>query len=238
MAYECTQAQVFLASNRIKTTRDVWHLRLGHPSPPLLQSIISKNSLPVAATSLDFQKPFFCSDCHINKSHKMPFQETSIASTRPLQFVFSDVWSSPVFSHDNNKYYVIFVDHYSRYTWLYPLQKKSQVKDVFLAFKPLVENHFQTKIGTLFSDNGGEYIALRSYLQTHGISHLTSLPHTPEHNASLNVNIGILWKLVCRCSLQPRFQRPTGLMRLLLRFILLIVFQHWCLQINLPIRSY
>ena len=57
------------------------------------------------------------------------------------------------------------------------------MKEVFLAFKPLVENHFQKKIGTLLSDNGGEYIALRSYLQTHDISHLTSPPHTPEHNS-------------------------------------------------------
>lgn len=175
------QARVFSASDRIKTICDVWHLRLGHPSLPLLQSIITKNSLHVAATSLEFQKPFFCSDCH-NKSHKMPFHQTSIASIRPLQYVFSDVWSSPILFTDNNKYYVIFVDHFSRYTWLYLIQKKSQVKEVFLAFKPLVENHFQVKIGTIFYDNGGEYVALRSYLQTHGISHLTFPPHTPKHN--------------------------------------------------------
>lgn len=45
-----------------------------------------------------------------------------------------------------------------------------------------MENKFQTKIGTLFSDNGGEFIALRSFLATNGITHLTSPPHTPEHN--------------------------------------------------------
>ncbi|KAG7598911.1 Integrase catalytic core [Arabidopsis suecica] len=46
----------------------------------------------------------------------------------------------------------------------------------------LVENRFKTKLTTLYSDNGGEYIGLRSYLASHGISHLTSPPHTPEHN--------------------------------------------------------
>lgn len=51
----------------------------------------------------------------------MHFQQTSIASTRPLQFVFLNVWSYPILSHDHNKYYVIFGDHYSRYTCFYPL---------------------------------------------------------------------------------------------------------------------
>lgn len=32
------------------------------------------------------------------------------------------------------------------------------------------------------SDNGGEFIALREFLTTNGISHLTTPPHTPEHN--------------------------------------------------------
>ena len=34
----------------------------------------------------------------------------------------------------------------------------------------------------MYSDNGGEYIALRSFLASSGITHLTSPPHTPEHN--------------------------------------------------------
>lgn len=76
----------------------------------------------------------------------------------------------------------MLVDHYTRYTWLYPLQQKSQVKSTFVAFKTLVENRFQAKIQTLYSDNGGEFIGLREFLVTHGISHLTSPPHTPEHN--------------------------------------------------------
>lgn len=65
---------------------------------------------------------------------------------------------------------------------MYPLKQKSQVKEVFVAFKALVENRFQSRIRTLYSDNGGEFVALRSFLTAHGISHLTSPPHTPEHN--------------------------------------------------------
>ena len=52
----------------------------------------------------------------------------------------------------------------------------------FVSFKNLVENYFTTTITTLYTDNGGEFLALRSFLATHGISHLTTPPHTPEHN--------------------------------------------------------
>ena len=53
---------------------------------------------------------------------------------------------------------------------------------MFIRFKAIVETHFQKKIHTLYSDNGGEYLALQTFLATHGITHLTTPPHTPEHS--------------------------------------------------------
>ncbi|CAB80958.1 retrotransposon like protein [Arabidopsis thaliana] len=162
-----------------KTTLSSWHSRLGHPSSSILNTLISKFSLPVSVSA---SNKLACSDCFINKSHKLPFSISSIKSTSPLEYIFSDVWMSPILSPDNYKYYLVLVDHHTRYTWLYPLQQKSQVKSTFIAFKALVENRFQAKIRTLYSDNGGEFIALREFLVSNGISHLTSPPHTPEHN--------------------------------------------------------
>ena len=145
-----------LTSSNPKTSFSSWHSLLGHPSFSILNTIVSQFSLPTIACS---SKHLSCSDCLIYKSHKQPFTNSSIASSRPLEYVFSDVWSSPITSIDNFKYYVFFIDHYSRYTWLYPLKKKLQVQEVFIAYKALVEKKFQTSIGTLFSDNGGEYVA-------------------------------------------------------------------------------
>lgn len=173
------QATAMLTSSSSKATLSSWHSRLGHPSSSILNTIVSAFSLPVSSTS---QKFLSCTDCFINKSHKLPFSNSTITSSRPLEYLFSDVWSSPLLSLDNYKYYLIIIDHFTRYTWLYPLKQKSQVQDTFIAFKSLVENHFQTKIGNLYTYNGGEFIALQSYLSTHGISHFTSPPHTPEHN--------------------------------------------------------
>nr|BAM42649.1 Polyprotein [Arabidopsis thaliana] len=174
-----SQAVSMFASPCSKATHSSWHSRLGHPSLAILNSVISNHSLPVLNPS---HKLLSCSDCFINKSHKVPFSNSTITSSKPLEYIYSDVWSSPILSIDNYRYYVIFVDHFTRYTWLYPLKQKSQVKDTFIIFKSLVENRFQTRIGTLYSDNGGEFVVLRDYLSQHGISHFTSPPHTPEHN--------------------------------------------------------
>lgn len=156
-----------------------WHHRLGHPAFPILQKISSSFSPGFSCRNLH---SYHCNACSINKSHKLPFHDTSITSSRPLQIVFSDVWSSPVHSFDGYKYYLLLVDHFSRFMWFFPLKLKSQVAATFIKFKQLVETQFNTKLTTLYSDNGGEFIALRSFLANNGISHLTTPPHTPEHN--------------------------------------------------------
>lgn len=48
----------------------------------------------------------------------------------------------------------------------------------------LVENYFKLSIVSVYSDNGGEYITLKNYFSTFGISHFTTHPHTPEHNGT------------------------------------------------------
>lgn len=172
-------ASAFTASPTPKTTLSSWHSRLGHPALSILNTIVSSFTLPLSQSS---SKHHSCSHCLINKSHKLPFHQTSIVSNRPLHYVFADVWSSPITSIDNYRYYLILVDHYTRYTWLYPLKQKSYVKETFIAFKGLVEKQFQSQLANFYTDNGGEFIALRKYLSDNGISHLTSPPHTPEHN--------------------------------------------------------
>ncbi|KAL4591014.1 hypothetical protein LXL04_003962 [Taraxacum kok-saghyz] len=152
-----------------------WHHRLGHPHFQVLQHLAS---IVPAISSLKNN----CNSCCINKSHKLPFHVTAITTTKPLELIFSDVWTSPILSIDEYKYYIIFVDHFTKYTWLYPLKHKSDSLNTFTRFQKLVENFFQLKIKQLFSDNGGEYVKMSSHLSSCGISHLTSPPHTPEHN--------------------------------------------------------
>lgn len=55
---------------------------------------------------------------------------------------------------------------------------------LFTQFKVLVEREFNHNIINVYSVNGGEFVALRSYFNSHGISWLTTAPHTPEQNGA------------------------------------------------------
>lgn len=168
-----------IAFSSVKTTLPEWHHRLGHPSLSILKNIVSSFKLDTSSPS---HFNFNCNSCHCNKIHKLPFSTSTIFSSSPLEVIFTDLWTSPVFSIDNFKYYIIFVDHFTKYIWFYPLRRKSDTHNVFVRFKALVEKFFNRPIKTLYSDNGGEFQALSTFLTINGISHLTTPPHTPEHN--------------------------------------------------------
>ena len=63
----------------------------------------------------------------------------------------------PFPSANGNKYIMTFIDDYTRMCWVYLLNKKSQAFDTFKNFCLWIKNESQLNIGTLRSDNGGEY---------------------------------------------------------------------------------
>jgi hypothetical protein len=90
-------------------------------------------------------------------------------SSAPLQLLFLDVWGpAPLTSVNNNRYYLSIVDDFSKYTWFYPLELKSDVCAIFLRFKHLIETYFSTKILSVQSDNGGEFRPLSNNSKYNG----------------------------------------------------------------------
>ena len=76
------------------------------------------------------------------------------------------------------KYYVTFSDDYSRYGYVYLMQRKSKKFEKFKEFRAKVENQLGKTIKALRSDHGGEYLdqEFEDYLVEHGIvSQLTAL---------------------------------------------------------------
>ena len=70
-----------------------------------------------------------------------------------------------------HRYYVIFVDDYSRRCWIFFMQKKSETFSKFCEFKALVEKESGKQVKALRSDNGGEYIhgEFKDYCSKEGI---------------------------------------------------------------------
>jgi len=88
----------------------------------------------------------------VNKERVIAFLffSSQSVSNQPLELIFSNVWGpSPFMSITRNKYYVSFVDHFSKFTWLYPIPNKSSVMPIFCSFQKLVERQFNCKIKSI-----------------------------------------------------------------------------------------
>jgi hypothetical protein len=72
-----------------------------------------------------------------------------------LELVFSDVWGPALESLGRKKYYVSFIDDFSKFTWIYLLKYKSEVFQKFHEFQALVERLFDHKILVVQTDWGG-----------------------------------------------------------------------------------
>ncbi|PKU81706.1 Retrovirus-related Pol polyprotein from transposon TNT 1-94 [Dendrobium catenatum] len=162
------------------TKAESWHRKLGHPNKHTFDLISKCNP------NLNLGKSFtHCATCAMSKCHKMSFELSKQHSTTTLALIHSDVWGPvPTISNQGFKYYVIFVDDFSRFTWLFPLRMKSEVFQTFINFKNQVETYTNKKIKVLRTDGGTEYMnhAFSNFLCSNGITHQVSCPYTPEQN--------------------------------------------------------
>ena len=95
----------------------------------------------------------FCEGCIAGKMKRAPFKPVGeIQSKRKLQIVCVDVCGPiPSDSIGRNKYFVTFIDDYSRYCTVYFLKSKSEVPDKFKGFDARVFRDCGMRIGTLRS---------------------------------------------------------------------------------------
>ncbi|KAD7117385.1 hypothetical protein E3N88_04653 [Mikania micrantha] len=171
-----TVSKVAFSTNRVSS--NTWHQRLGHPHPQLLKAMLFKYQLPLSNKCTPF-----CEPCSIGKSSKLHLVSSTYKSSHILDLVFCDVWGpAPVASFDNHRYFLLCVDHFSRFSWIFPLKLKSDVYDIFRQFVVMVERQFNTKLKSVQSDWGGEFRNLTPFFKSLGIIHQLTCPHTSEQN--------------------------------------------------------
>ncbi|GJX88602.1 retrovirus-related pol polyprotein from transposon TNT 1-94 [Tanacetum coccineum] len=92
--------------------------------------------------------------------------------------------ATSLISVNHEKYTLVIVDEYSRYTWVYFLRKKSQAAEMIMTFIEMVENQNDVKVKQIITNNGTEFknYELESFCDKKGISHNFSSPYTPEQN--------------------------------------------------------
>lgn len=169
------------AYGAIKISSSRWHDRLGHPSSSIVQRVLRDNKLSHHGEPNN--EPV-CDSCQRAKSHQLPYPVSTSVSTKPLELIFSDVWGDAPLSVGRYKYYVSFIDDYSKFSWIYLIKKKSDVFEVFQNFQAHVERQFNAKILAVQSDWGGEYEKLNSFFQKLGIARHVSCPYAHQQNGS------------------------------------------------------
>ena len=82
------------------------------------------------------------------------------------------------------RYFLIFVDDKSRFTWVYFIRKKSDVFEYFKEFKTMVEKQTRKCIKIVRYDQGGEYTSrdFNSSCKNNGIIQEFTVPSTPQQN--------------------------------------------------------
>lgn len=161
------------------SVKESWHRRLGHPNNKVLDKVLKSCNVKVPPSD-NFS---FCEACQYGKMHLLPFKSSSSHAQEPLELVHTDVWGpAPIMSSSGFKYYVHFIDDFSRFTWIYPLKQKSETVQAFTQFKNLTENQFNKRIKVIQCDGGGEYKPVQKLAIDAGIQFRMSCPYTSQQN--------------------------------------------------------
>ncbi|XP_072064284.1 uncharacterized protein [Arachis hypogaea] len=119
-------------------------------------------------------------------------QKGAKRSSDILEIIHTDI-CCPDMSLSGQKYFISFIDDYSRYMYLYMLHNKYEALDAFKVYKAEVEKQCGKKIKIVRSDRGGEFYGrytesgqapgpFAKYLQEHGIVAQYTMPGTPDQN--------------------------------------------------------
>lgn len=157
------------------------HRRLGHLNIGDIEKMMSCGAVVGLRTDTSEFKP--CETCLKCKASQLPYSLSTTRATRRLELIHSDLCgpiSTP--SYGGARYFATFVDDYSRYVWVYPLQFKDEVVDVFKTWQRLAERQTGEKVKILRTDGGREYFKLKPYFKSLGIRHEISCPRTPQQN--------------------------------------------------------
>ncbi|KAH9737203.1 Integrase catalytic domain-containing protein [Citrus sinensis] len=168
----------------------LWHKRLGYISKQRMERLIKDGILH----NLDFSDFGTCVDCIKGKLTAKTRKERTQRSQQVLELVHTDICGpfTPI-AIGGYKYFITFIDDFSRYGHVELLAEKSKSLSVFQAFKANVELQKGKQIKAVRSDRGGEYYGrydetgrnpgpFAKFLQECGIEAQYTMPGTPEQN--------------------------------------------------------
>jgi hypothetical protein len=161
---------------------ELWHRRFGHlhfKALPGLQKMVS------GMLTFQFNHNSICKGCMLGKNIKKSFLVNNKREKVILELIHSNVcgpMSMP--SLNGQVYYVIFIDEFSRKSWIYFMKTKNETFKSFHEFKALIENQTGKPIRIPRSNNGGEYEShqFEDFCNEAGIKRQLTIPYNPQQN--------------------------------------------------------
>ncbi|CAI7911431.1 unnamed protein product [Closterium sp. NIES-54] len=186
----------------------LWHHRLGHPSLPHLRGMASHtlvSDLPHSLPPLPRGLAPTCVPCVEGQQRAAPHSSTFPPTEAPLQTLHMDVWGlASVRGQAHERYFLLVVDDYSRYTKVFPLRSKGEVPEVLIDWIRIARRQLSECFGSdlpvlrLHSDRGGELSSdlLRAFCRAEGIRQTFTLPASPQQNGIADRRIGMVMDVV------------------------------------------
>jgi len=127
-----------------------------------------------------------CEGCLFGKQSRNNFKNSGLQrAKKPLEVVYSDV-CGPLNSNSlgGNRYFLTFVDEFTRKIWIYLLKEKCEVFERFVKFCAKVERQSGYALTIFINDGGVEFNSkeLDEFCVAKGIEHAVTAPYTPHHN--------------------------------------------------------
>ena len=168
-------------------TLDQLHRHMGHISPAIAKKLVSQGFVTGVKLVSTPDAEFFCESCVYAKATRKPVPKTC-KGERAKKFgeeVHSDLWGpAPIETKGGRRYYVTFIDDYTRFTHLYLLCTKDEAFEAYQQFEAWSKNQLKAQICVLHSDRGGQYLGkeFTAYLKSKGTVQKLMVHHTPQHN--------------------------------------------------------
>lgn len=180
--------QALVTRSQHSADYQTWHRRLGHLHEEAIRKMAS-GTVDGIQCRFPTEKSV-CRPCAMGKQRRESFQRSKTMTKQKLELVHSDVcgpMKNP--SVSGYRYFVTFIDDFTRYTVVCFLRSKSEVYEKLVQFIRLAERSTGCKLRTLRTDNGSEYINHRTskLLRQLGIRHETSVEYCPEQNGKSEI---------------------------------------------------
>ena len=186
LEFKEVKSAIFAKGLKTDTNIELWHKRIGHINLQKIKGMQSKVVVIVLPTFKEKEINGVCGACQFGKQHQHLFPKERNVSKGLLDVVHSDVWGpAQTATFGGCRYYVTFIDDFSRYTWIFPMRMKREVFTNFQKFKSEVEKTTGRHVRCLQSDGGKEYFsdAFTARMQVSRIS-LHGIDSTSYHSTS------------------------------------------------------